>query len=199
MNCNYTDDRLIAMLQSDNEEERKDALKYINRRDKEYCIQFMVSKLGQHEWIDDVFVDALVILLKKVREKDFELRASLRTYLCGVCYRQGLTRLRGRNGPSDLDENIENTSWSRPMEEPEKIAWIRVLTCILEDRSRTSENCYDILVLFWFLKLDFETIAKIMDYENEDSARTRKCFCQGILKKEFLKALRDPNDKCNFN
>jgi DNA-directed RNA polymerase specialized sigma24 family protein len=69
----------------------------VYENNKDYCISFMRGiNYGNYDEdiLEDVFTDAIIILLEKIRQVDFVLTASLRTFLAAICRFQFLNRVR---------------------------------------------------------------------------------------------------------
>src|SRR5687768_4001830 len=58
---------------------------------------FIKQNCGNNEDAEDIFQEAIIVLLQKVRQSDFVLTSSLKTYLYAVAKNLWLKRLRDNN------------------------------------------------------------------------------------------------------
>jgi DNA-directed RNA polymerase specialized sigma24 family protein len=56
-----------------------------------YSMRFMSKIHKDHEVIQDVYQDAVIVLLENVKKPDFQLSCSIQTYLNSICRNQLLT------------------------------------------------------------------------------------------------------------
>ena len=188
---NYTDAQLMDFMRNGH----PDGLTYAYKYHREYCMNFMKSKYYDHEEIQDIFHDAVIVLNEKIHNSEFKLTCSIQTYLNSICRNQILVRLKksGRfvqqaeDGGEDFLENI--TDW---LEDPDGINQerVKVIKDVLLLMRSNSSKCHDILVRFWYRKQSMLKIAEDLGFTNDDSAKSQKAKCQRKLKFEVFKKLR---------
>jgi RNA polymerase sigma factor (sigma-70 family) len=187
----YTDDELIRMIRDGHNEGFTSIYEY----HKEYCMNFMKSKYSDHDEIQDIFQDAVLVLYEKVQDSEFKLTCSIQTYLNSICRNQILVRLQksGRfvqKSEDGAEEYIENISdW---FEDPDGVNQERVKTIqdVLLLMKSNSSKCYDMLVRFWYRKQTMSKIANDLGYTNAENAKNQKARCQQKLKLEVFKRMR---------
>lgn len=148
---------------------------------------FIIKNGGTPEDAKDVFQDALMIILEKIKAPDFELKSSFYTYLFSVCKLTWYAKRRKKVNhtvtiPDDntlIDQkNIEEELFNRELD-----------NIYRENFSKLGTICQQLLRLF-FVKKSMTEIAKLLDLKNEHTARTRKYRCREKLKKLITNDLR---------
>ena len=187
----YTDDELIRMIRDGHNEGFTSIYEY----HKEYCMNFMKSKYSDHDEIQDIFQDAVLVLYEKVQDSDFRLTCSIQTYLNSICRNQVLVRLqksgrfvqKSEDGAEDYIENISD--W---FEDPDGVNHDRVKTIqdVLLLMKSNSSKCYDMLVRFWYKRQSMARIAIDLGFKDDVSAKSQKAKCQRQLKLEVFKRMR---------
>ena len=187
----FSDNDLVEMLKDSNE-----ALTFVYNKHKAYCFNFMKTMFDDMDEINDIYHDAISVLLEKVQNPGFSLSCSIQTYLNSVCRNQVLLRLKKRNKQAFMrintgDEDfLENISDSVDDSIIIKNDLINVLDEILTDMKIGASKCHEILTRFWFENQSMEKIAYYIDYTNADNAKNQKFRCQEKLKLEIFKRLR---------
>jgi len=140
---------------------------------------------------EDIFQEALIILIKKIRTENFQLTAQPGTYLFSVSrylWKDELKR-RNRQVPHDLLTDDNGTAL-RDTETPG-------LKELLEDESRIKlaeqalselkDRCRELLLLFYHGDLRLKEIAARMGYSSENTAKNQKYKCLEAAKNRLRK------------
>lgn len=180
---NYKDQKLIDMRRIGNESEKNEAFEIIYLNHKEYCTGFMRKIFGERKEIVDIYQDAVLILIENIHKPGWSLTCSIQTYLNTVCRNQGLTKF-GKNKISyNLDEISEQVSdTSLPFEESINDERIRIIVEILNNGTKTTIICKEILVRRFYENKSHEEIAKDLGYENADVVKQTHSRCLKKLK-----------------
>ena len=121
----------------------------------------------------DLFQDALVILLGKVKEADFALTCSTGTYLFAICRNRWQEELRRRGRFTQQLETVPD--------EPSDLASLLVAEehFGLAERALRSlgDKCLDLLKRFYLAKEPLSRIAASIGLAGEGAAKTRKYKC----------------------
>jgi RNA polymerase sigma factor (sigma-70 family) len=146
--------------------------------------------------LDDVFHEAILVLYEKIVGGNFELTASLQTYLNSVCRFQLLNKIGKDKKYSDYDEPIGkdddednpmsyNASITDTLDEIEdpKESQFRAIERALLLMKAAGGHCYELLTLFWYHKKSHVEIAQIMNYSNDKTSKKQKSGCQEKLRK----------------
>jgi RNA polymerase sigma factor (sigma-70 family) len=125
---------------------------------------------------EDVFQEALIILIRKVQSPDFKLTAQLSTYLFSVCRFVWMDELkkRGRFVTEELavDINaIEQHDLADAIAEEDRAKLAERALNELKDR------CRELLLLFYHGRMKLQDIATKMGYSSESTAKNQKYKC----------------------
>lgn len=177
-----SDEALLSALQ-DSEDDT--AVHAIYRKYREPCLRFLVGRIvspdepHRQEVAVELFTEALIILVENVRSGRLtELTARLDTYLNAVA-RNLYRNMRRRNReicwePDQLPEPLVE-----PVSEDEAEAIRRE---VHEKMRELGPRCRQLLAYFYFLRLDWATIAELLGYKNAASAKTNKSKCMVRLR-----------------
>jgi RNA polymerase sigma factor (sigma-70 family) len=130
---------------------------------------------------EDVFQDALIILIRKAKA-DFQLTAQLSTYLYGVSRLLWNEQIRKRKRlklTGTLLDDSRRVVWDGA-EEADVQAYLQQ-----EDRARLAEKvlndlkdrCRELLLLFYQGRQTLQAITGIMGYGSENSTKNQKYKC----------------------
>ena len=178
-----SDEALLAALRAD---ETDTALREVYKLYREPCLRFLLGRIihqdhpNRVEVARELYTEALIILVQNVRTGRLtELSARMDTYLNAVArnlYRKMLRQNRVvYREPNALPEPLTLPSYGDDEEE--------IIRQELHRRIRQLGNrCRQLLVHFYFLDLDWKTIAEMLDYKNAASAKTNKSKCMVRLR-----------------
>jgi RNA polymerase sigma factor (sigma-70 family) len=138
---------------------------------------------GSEQDAEDIFQEAILILLSKARQPNFVLTASLKTYLFSISKNLWLKKIRtdkrmevqpptGDVDIIDLDEQpVQN------IKEEKIIAWLQKITA----------NCQRILRSIFFLNEPMDRLMVKMGWKNKHTAANQKYKCLKQIRKESEK------------
>jgi RNA polymerase sigma factor (sigma-70 family) len=197
-----TDQELVILIQ-----QNQDYLGEVYKRCKSYCIKFMrkmTNGCKSDYELDDVFHDAILVLYEKIVAGNFELTASLQTYLNSVCRFQLLNKLGKEKGNSDYDEHIgKDDDEDHPMSyrlsitdsleeiEDPKESQFTAIELALVIMKEAGGHCYELLTLFWYHKKSMTELTKHFGYSNSDNTKNQKGRCQKRLEKMAFNELNN--------
>ena len=127
---------------------------------------------GSSAEAEDVFQEALIILLKKVHQPQFSLSSSLSTFVFGISKFLWNNELRKRK--PHLELQIDHAGEIDPVEDAEQDERIGFAQKALQS---VSERCREILQLFYIDRISMKSIAEKLGYTNEQNAKTQKYKC----------------------
>ncbi len=169
------------------------AMEQVYVRYRSEFVRWSIGKFGISE--DDAldhYQDTLTIFFEKIMNGSLdEIGSSLKTYLFGI----GKNRVRQQFDASSREEKHE----AGVIEHYRFLAQDDELTETYEDaRDQTrsmldslSDNCREILRLFYFEKRSMSEIADLMKHKSEAVSRTTKKRCMEKLRSETNKPLAD--------
>lgn len=141
---------------------------------------YIKKNSGNTEDAEDIFQEAIVVLLNKVRQPDFILTSSLKTYIFSISQNLWLKKLR--------NDKICVTEISNPILETLKdddprtqgdreetlTAWLKKITA----------NCQQILKAIFFLHEPMDSLMVKMGWKNKHTATNQKYKCIEQVRKE---------------
>lgn len=152
----------------------------------EYCFPavsgYIVQNSGTIEDAEDIFQEAVIVLLQKIRQPDFVLSSSLKTYLYAISKNLWLKRLRDNKvinidgyfySKADYME-INPTEFETEVSREEKVrSWLQKITM----------HCQKILKALFFHKIPMDILMVKMGWKNKHSASNQKHKCIQQIKK----------------
>lgn len=155
----------------------------------------VLKNSGEHEDVQDVFQDAMVILFKKVKDKELTLQCTFKTYLFSICHHLWLQRLEKRKKETLVFKSVSNTAELKEEElieiyddEEEKFRIYQKHFLSLD------AECQKLLGLF-LKKSSIREIADLIGYKTEEYAKVKKYRCKEELKRRIV---NDPEYKNLF-
>lgn len=153
-------------------------------------ISYHIRQNGRSkEDAEDIFQEAIVVLLQKVRQTDFALTSSLKTYLFAIAKNLWLKRLRDEKFITVDNEDLE---WALPEVEAEMFEIGAKLEKSDEQKVQTwlekiTANCRQILKAIFFYEESMDSLMKKMGWKNKHTAANQKYKCIEQVKKESKK------------
>lgn len=148
--------------------------------------RMVLKNSGDEDDARDVFQEAFMVFYENIRLPDFELKASISTYLFSISRNLWLKKLRAisRNGTVRVESAEELMDVEEELaESAERDLWVESLESAME---KLGEPCKTIMVDFFYHKLSMEEIAAKMGYTNAANAKNQKYKCFNRLKKLVL-------------
>ena len=191
-----TDQELVILIK-----QNQDYLGEVYKRCKPYCIQYMrkmsSNKMNDYE-LSDIYQDAILVLYEKIVSNNFELTASLQTYLNSVCRFQlwNKYKIDSKSSANELDIDDVNLKFNPSITdtlddiEDEKESQFIALEKALEAMKKAGGHCYELITLFWYHKKSMAELTQIFGYTNEVNTRNQKSRCQKRLEKIAYNALQ---------
>jgi RNA polymerase sigma factor (sigma-70 family) len=150
----------------------------------------MIRKLirsngGNSKDAEDIFQEALIILIRKAKDQDFRLTAQLSTYLFSVCrflWKDQLKQLSNTQITYDAATGMTGDAATYLTESEEAGLYTEVEK---ENRAKLAEKvlqelkdrCREILLFFYQDRLSLKDIATRMGYNSENTAKNQKYKC----------------------
>ena len=143
---------------------------------------YITKNYGSTEDAEDIFQEAIIVLLQKVRQQDFVLTSSLKTYLFAIARNLWLKWLRDKKLISvDNLEKYQQESETflfelktEPTKEEKLTSWLK----------RITENCQRILKALFFHKEPMGSLMKKMGWKNKHTAANQQYKCIQQMKRE---------------
>ncbi len=140
---------------------------------------------GTTDDAEDIFQDALVVLCKKVQSNDFILSAPLKTYLLAIVKNCWLQELRNRK-KLPAGQAVDDIGATEVYEEP-GFVFAKAAFDLL------GEKCKQLLIMFYFKKEDYKTIAAALAFSDEKIAKNQKYRCLQKAKETYITLSKNGN------
>ena len=161
------------------------ALRWVYQTYREPCLRFLLGRVVRRQepnrvaLAEELFTEALVIFVENIRSgKLTELTARIDTYLNAIGRNLHFKHLRrGREhycDPNELPPALVGPADDLDGDVERKLLYARL--------RELSPRCRQLLVLFYFLELDWQSIAELLGYKNANSAKTNKAKCMARLR-----------------
>lgn len=181
-----TDQAILEAIRSEDER----GLRFLYHKYRDPCVRFLLAKVvpagtpQRNDVAVDLFTEAVIVLVKNIRTGRLTfLSARLDTYLNAVArniHRQS-TRKAGREvyyDPADMPPPIVPDANNHVADE-------EVRQELYGHLNQLGDRCRQLIVHFYFLGLDWKTIAEMLNYKNAASAKTNKAKCMARLRKMY--------------
>ncbi len=142
---------------------------------------YILQNQGRKEDAEDIFQEAVIVLLQKIRTPEFQLTASLKTYLFSISRNLWLKHLRDNKLTPVADMALYLPEEAPPSItlHPEKSKESKVQSWI----SRITGHCQRILKAIFFYHEPMETLMKRMGWKNKHTAANQQYKCLQQVKK----------------
>ena len=146
---------------------------------------YVKQNMGNTEDAEDIFQEAILVLLQKVRQPDFVLTSALKTYLYAIAKHLWLKRLRKNKlilvGEAGQDL-IESETFSVEIN-PEKTKEDKVTNWL----TKITANCQRILKAIFYYHEPIAGVMKIMHWKNTHTAANQQYKCIQQVRREMEK------------
>src|SRR4051812_10619489 len=133
-----------------------------------FIATYITQNAGSSEDAEDIFQEAIIVLLQKVRQADFILTSSLKTYLYAIAKNLWLKRLRENKRISvgifekhqQEGETFTFELHTEPTKEEKITSWLAMIT----------KNCQRILKAIFIYKEGMGSLMQKMGWKNRHTA-----------------------------
>ncbi len=187
----YTNEWLVKGLA----EGKESCIKYIYREYFPMVRSIVGAQNGNLEDAEDVFHDGLIVIYNRLKNKEFALNSSLKTYLFSVCRnlwrRRCERKYRLLYGADSYVNDLEGC-YSLDETEEENAEKFRLYK---KHFVEMPDFCKELLT-YYIRKTPLPEIARIMNYKDTEYVKARKYYCKNLLRKKILS---DPECKQFMN
>jgi len=181
----FTEKELVQQLRAGNEQ----AVRQLYNDAFTYCASFVTKNNGTPEDARGLFQDVLIVLYKKLDNPDFAINSSLKTYLYAITKNLWFTHLRKTKKTGlhlVVDEEDTPLEFSEDGSELKAKQEQEEQLLELEEHLRNhSEECQQLLRLFFYEKKNYREVAALMDY-SESYVRKKKMKCIQTMREKFF-------------
>lgn len=164
------------------------ALRSVYEQAYPICAALVLNNTGTKEDAKDVFQEALLVLIQKLKNPDFQLTANIKTYMYAIVRNLWLKKLR----------NNEKKGLSLVIDEPEinfqlpydddfeyKKETEERHDAIEEAFANLGEECKKIITAFYYQKMSLKEIAQWLGY-TDHFIKVKKKRCMDALKEKVF-------------
>jgi RNA polymerase sigma factor (sigma-70 family) len=146
---------------------------------------YVKQNMGNREDAEDIFQEAILVLLQRVRQPDFILTSALKTYLYAIAKNLWLKRLRKIKlilVGEPLHDLSESETFSVEIN-PEKTKEEKITNWL----TKITANCQRILKAIFYYQEPVASLMKIMRWKNKHTAANQQYKCIQQVKREMEK------------
>ncbi len=142
----------------------------------------ITNNCGNTEDAEDIFQESIIVLLHKVRQTDFVLTSSLKTYLFAISKNLWLKRLRDNKilPVADFEKYQKETETFKIEIQPEKTKEDKLSSWL----SKITANCQRILKAIFFYNEPMDSLMKKLGWKNKHTAANQQYKCIQQVKKQ---------------
>lgn len=145
---------------------------------------FIIRNNGDEYDAWDIFQEGLILILKKSKKPDFELKSQFSTFLYGCCRNLWRNELRGKRRTEvtivDTMTYIDEYSIEKDLHQKAQLILYK------EKFNLLGAKCQEVLKLY-FTKTSMKKIAQLVNLAGENAAKQRRYKCA----QQLIKKIRD--------
>ena len=158
---------------------------------KRYFIHYLEQYYPIYSDLDIIYSDAVLVLIEKLRNPDFQLTCTIQTYLNAIGKNQLFKQINREPELSNLPENFDCVDWLDELElDGITTEEYTIFKKVFDQMATARSTCYELFQLFYYQSLSMREIAFELGYGSEAVARQQKYKCLLSLKKIIAKHLR---------
>lgn len=150
--------------------------------------RFVRQNSGRLEDAEDVFQDTMLVLVEKLRKDNFQLTASIKTYIMAIAKNLWLKRLRTAYREVEFSELHENSFFDEInlTIEQEKTYWDRLQSYV----QKISDHCKGLIDDMFFKGKQIDQIQREYGYSTRHNAQNQKHKCV-----EQIRRIKEEDEK----
>ncbi|GGG96537.1 hypothetical protein GCM10011416_12930 [Polaribacter pacificus] len=143
--------------------------------------KFVKNNSGNQSDAEDLFQDAMMVLVEKLRQDDFQLTASIDTYVYAICKNLWFKKLRNKNFELSVEElqSFDFLNSINEAIEDEKTYLEKLKGYLLN----ITEHCNRLIQDIFFKEKAIEQIQKDYGYSTRHNAQNQKHKCVEQIRK----------------
>ncbi|HVA98722.1 MAG TPA: sigma-70 family RNA polymerase sigma factor [Bacteroidia bacterium] len=153
--------------------------------------RFVTNNSGRTDDAEDIFQDTMIVLFEKLKQDDFQLTASIKTYIMAISKNLWFKHLRNANREIELTPSYENKFYEE------------INHAIEEEKSYSDKlqnyldkitlHCKGLIHDMFFKEKNIEQIQKEYGYSSKHNAQNQKHKCIEQIRK--VKAVEEKSKK----
>ncbi len=177
----FTDEEMALGLKSGTKLERHRIFEQLYEESLGPIKHLILKNSGSEEAAKDIFQDAIIVLNNKLKQPDFTLTSSIKTYLYSVARFLWMNQLKKNKREAPLLDDYQfipiEAKALVTLEQDEKSEALQGII------NQLGKDCKVVLNAYYFERLRMKEIAKQMKLANEQVARNKKSKCLAQLRK----------------
>lgn len=153
--------------------------------------RFVMNNNGRTSDAEDIFQDTMLVLVEKLRQDNFQLTASIKTYIMAIAKNIWLNRLRITYKETEFTELHDNKFFESVNYaiEQEKSYWDKLQNYM----HQITEHCKGLIHDMFFKEKTIDQIQKEYGYSTKHNAQNQKHKCM-----EQIRKLKEADAKKGF-
>ena len=181
------DQQLVAQLRANLPE----GFSFLYRHSYPGVERYVRQNHGTTDEAKDVFQDTLLILLTNVREPDFQLTASLKTYVFSISKHLWLKHLKQKTRLTPMETSELAEKADEPPSASASSSAFDVLRAVL---ASATARCLALLTALFFQKKSIDTLVDEAGYANRHTAQNQKYKCLEQARRQGRDLLRHTDE-----
>lgn len=148
--------------------------------------RFVLKNNGTITDAEDIFQETMIVLLEKLRQDNFVLTATLKTYVMAIAKNLWLKKLNAPKQAFSLSDISDESAFFAQMDiaiEQEQTYWDKFQMVF----QKITQHCQNLIQDWFFTKLSTEDIQQKYGYTTKHNAQNQKYKCLNQIKKEHRK------------
>lgn len=153
-----------------------------------FVSRFITNNSGTEHDAEDIFQDTMIALVAKLRQDNFVLTASIKTYIMAIAKNLWFKKLRTANRETEFTDVHDNKFYEEIslVIEQEKTYWEKLQGYILQ----VTAHCKGLIQDIFFKNKPIEQIQKDYGYSTKHNAQNQKHKCV-----EQIRKVKEEEDK----
>lgn len=142
---------------------------------------FVTNNNGKITDAEDIFQDAMLVLIQKLRQDDFQLSASIKTYIMAIAKHLWLKKLRNPRRETEFTD-LHNNKFYEEITlsiDQEKTYWDKLQFYM----TKITDHCSRLMHDMFFKNKPIEQIQKDFGYSTKHNAQNQKHKCVEQIRK----------------
>ncbi len=171
----FNDKVLIASFRGIDDEKRNLALKFLYEKNYPKVLAHIKSNSGSEDEAKDVFQEAMVILFRKLKEKEFVLTSTISTYLIGISKNLWFQILRKSKRHQEFVKNEQDNAHEMVVDiEVRETSNHSIIETLM---THISEGCRTLLVNYYYKNLSSVELQKTLKLGSDQAVRNKIYKC----------------------
>ena len=150
---------------------------FLYQHHAEAVSSFIISRGGSKQDGEDIFQEAVVALIKLVKDGKYRQQANIRTFLIAISKNIWFNEIRKRKSTGQREKRYEDERDMVESDISEQIGDLEVKKQFRELLNRLGDPCKKLLLLFYYEDMSMKELLSHLPYENEQVVRNKKYKC----------------------